>query len=158
MTLRKKASQVITPTSFRSRITEAFDPFLLESVGVEENGMTVSVLSTLARLGLDPWEEAGRLAVLPKKAAIAVITHHLSLKGDSLIAARLAELLPEASKAPRDRSPMGSGHGVIRRNPLLWLAFWLVSCIFFMILQPSHPVADTAQTVAPSSSLAAPAR
>ena len=91
MTLRKKASQVITPTSFRSRITEAFDPFLLESVGVDENGMTVSVLSTLARLGLDPWEEAGRLAVLPKKAAIAVITRHLSLKGDSLIAARLAE-------------------------------------------------------------------
>jgi hypothetical protein len=158
MTLRKKAAQVTMPISSRSRITEALDPFLLESVGVEENGMKVSVLSTLARLGLDPWEEAGRLAVLPKKAAIAVITGHLSLKGDALIAVRLAERLPEASKAPRDRRPMDSGHGMVRRNPLLWLAFWLVSCLFFMILQPSHPVAGTAQAVAPSSSLAAPAR
>jgi len=58
--------------------------------------MEVSVLSTLARLGLDPWEEAGRLAVLPKNAAVEVIKRHLSLKGSSLIAVQLAALLPKA--------------------------------------------------------------
>jgi hypothetical protein len=135
MTLRKNRSPGNTLSSFYAQITDTFDPFLLASVGIEENGMEVSVLSALARLGLDPWEEAGRLAVLPKNAAIEIITRHLSLKGNSLIAVRLAELLPKASTEPGHRSRMDRGHGVIRRNPLLWLAFWLAGCVAFTILQ-----------------------
>ena len=44
--------------------------FLFAEVGVEASGMRLSVLSTLARLGVDPWQEAGRLAKLPRAAAV----------------------------------------------------------------------------------------
>jgi hypothetical protein len=40
-----------------------FDNFLYASIGADRNGMPLSVLSALARLDLDPWEEAsGRMA------------------------------------------------------------------------------------------------
>jgi hypothetical protein len=136
MTLRKNGSPGNRLNAICSQMTDTFDPFLLAPVGVEENGMEVSVLSTLARLGLDPWEEAGRLAMLPKNAAIEVITRHLSLKSSSLIAVQLAALLPKAAMEPGHHSRIDRGHDIIRRNPLLWLAFWLVSCIAFLILQP----------------------
>lgn len=45
------------------------DRFLCAEVGRERNGMDLSVLSVLARLGKDPWEEAARLAHLPGAAA-----------------------------------------------------------------------------------------
>ena len=39
--------------------------FLFAPVGTEANGMTLSLVSVFARLGNDPWLEAGRLAKLP---------------------------------------------------------------------------------------------
>jgi hypothetical protein len=39
-----------------------FDAFLFAPVGEERNGMLLSVLSALARLDVDPWQEAARLA------------------------------------------------------------------------------------------------
>jgi len=43
--------------------------FLFASVGEEQNGMPLSVISALTRLGVDPWKEAARLAALPKAVA-----------------------------------------------------------------------------------------
>jgi hypothetical protein len=43
--------------------------FLFAPVGTEANGMTLSLVSVFARLGNDPWLEAGRLARLPKPEA-----------------------------------------------------------------------------------------
>ena len=40
--------------------------FLFASVGNEQNGMPLNVVSALTRLGMDPWEDAARLADLPK--------------------------------------------------------------------------------------------
>jgi hypothetical protein len=145
-------------TSFGSPINAALDPFLLESVCVEENGMTLSVLSALARLGLDPWVEASRLAALPKKTAVAAITRHFALRGDSPVAARLADLLPKVATPPPRGSRMDRGHGLVRRNLLLLLTLWLVACIAFMILRPSpRPDGPTVPT-ASSSNIAGPAR
>jgi len=42
---------------------------LFASVDDQQNGMPLNVMSGLTRLGLDPWEEAARLAVLPKALA-----------------------------------------------------------------------------------------
>lgn len=142
-------------TPFSSPIDEALDSFLLEPVGVEETGMTLSVLSALARLGLDPWVEAGRLAALPKKAAVAAIARHLGLKGNSPVAARLAALLPEV---PPPSRRMDRGHGLIRRNLLLFLALWLVACIAFMILRPSPTFGGPTEPAASTSNFAGPAR
>ena len=43
--------------------------FVFATVGEEQNGMPLNVVSGLTRLGLDPWDEAARLAVLPKALA-----------------------------------------------------------------------------------------
>jgi hypothetical protein len=82
--------------------------FLFASVGEEQNGVTLSVVSVLTRLGLDPWEEAGRLTPLPKARAaealaklIARLSVHRTQSLDDLaISWRLVELLPAKRIAP----------------------------------------------------------
>ena len=46
-----------------------FDPFLFAPIGAEPNGMPLSVLSALARIGADPWQEAARLTALSEANA-----------------------------------------------------------------------------------------
>jgi hypothetical protein len=93
------------------------DAFLFATVGEEANGMPLSVASALARLGLDPWTEAGRLAALPQSAAIERLTAligriplALGTPADPFsIATRLVQLLrgaaSRASAPPSSRTP-----------------------------------------------------
>jgi hypothetical protein len=46
-----------------------FDDFLFAPLGEEKNGMLLRVVSALARLDLDPWQETTSLARLPKETA-----------------------------------------------------------------------------------------
>ena len=55
--------------SFRPLRPE-FDKFLFATVGDEIDGIPISVVSALARLGLDPREEAGRLSWLGNREAV----------------------------------------------------------------------------------------
>jgi hypothetical protein len=81
--------------------------FLFADVGVEANGMTLSVLSTLARRGMDPWQEAERLAKLPRSAAVDGLAQIIaatpggrwSLLDARAIASRLIALLPAPGAA-----------------------------------------------------------
>ena len=50
-----------------------FNEFLFALIGKEGNGMPLSVISALARLEVDPWQEAARLADLPKELAAAAL-------------------------------------------------------------------------------------
>jgi len=50
-----------------------FNDFLFASVGEETNGMQLTVLSALSRLGFDPWGEAARLSNLPEEAAAGAL-------------------------------------------------------------------------------------
>lgn len=76
--------------------------FLFAIVGIEANGMALSVLSILARQGADPWREAERLAKLPRGAAadslagdLARMPHSVwNLTDAGLIASKLVDLLP----------------------------------------------------------------
>src|SRR5438093_4668147 len=76
--------------------------FLFAAVGQEQNGMPLNVVSGLTRLGLDPWEEAARLAALPKALAaeklapiIAQLLFDRLQPSDNLaISRQLVELLP----------------------------------------------------------------
>jgi hypothetical protein len=86
--------------------------FLFASVGDEQNGMPLNVISALTRLGIDPWEEAARLAALPKALAaetlapmIARLPIARSLPLDDLaVSRRLVGLLPKhAQPAPPSR-------------------------------------------------------
>jgi hypothetical protein len=81
-----------------------FGPFLYASVGEDKAGIELTVLSALARLGLDPWKEAARLADLPRAAAVQALAKSIALlplgnwrEADSPeIAARLVDHLPAA--------------------------------------------------------------
>ncbi len=55
-----------------------FDPFLYAPVGEERNGMLLGVLSALARLDVDPWQEAATLTKMPAQDATARLTSLLS--------------------------------------------------------------------------------
>jgi hypothetical protein len=107
------------------------NPFLLAPIGEERNGMTLSVFSGLARLDLDPWAEAERLAGLPGAAATETLAENIGrlsgcwLSSDSRrIAERLVLLLPNAARAsspaeqPRQRATR-------QRQAAHWL-FWLL--------------------------------
>lgn len=79
--------------------------FLFAPVGTEANGMTLSVVSVLARLGNDPWLEAARLATLSKSDAIERLARSIAsmptsiwtLPAATAIAVRLITLLPTQS-------------------------------------------------------------
>jgi hypothetical protein len=76
--------------------------FLFAEVGVEPNGMTLSVLSALARHGADPWQQAEQLAGLSRPLAIDNLARLIATSPAMLwpvpaateIAARLVTLLP----------------------------------------------------------------
>jgi len=79
----------------------SLNPFLFADVGVEQNGSTLTVLSVLARLGLDPWVQAGAWARLPRTAMVDCLTNCITqmplspgaLAGARATAERLVQLL-----------------------------------------------------------------
>jgi len=85
-----------------ARRDREFDKFLYASVGDDNNGMPLTVLSALARMDVDPWEEASKLMLLPQETAVAQLAVLLGSLGNSPVdrldsvpsAARLIALLP----------------------------------------------------------------
>lgn len=119
----------MTPALSIQRMPPELDAFLHAPIGEDGNGMALSVLSGLCRLDIDPWDEAERLARLPKDRAIAALGRRLTLLPPAVlglsdvagIAARLVELLPR-----RDFSAMvqpKAAVAVFKPSPtlLLWL-------------------------------------
>jgi hypothetical protein len=59
----------VMSASPNSPLGSEFNDFLFAPIGEDQNGLNLSVVSLLARMNLDPWEEAGNLATLPAQAA-----------------------------------------------------------------------------------------
>jgi hypothetical protein len=57
-----------------ARLSSAFNDFLYATVAEDSQGMPLTVLSALARVGVDPWQEAATLAGLPEESAIQRLT------------------------------------------------------------------------------------
>jgi hypothetical protein len=132
-------------------MTDAYDAFLFELLGVEENGMELSVLSALARAGVDPWAEAKRLAALPRQAAIAAISALLHLSEPDT-ARRLAELLPRTAAAQLPTSAKQfDREALFRRYGLFIIVAWLVvAVVAMMTFAPSQPNTQTPVTAGAS--------
>jgi hypothetical protein len=118
-----------------------FQSFLYAPICQEQEGMTLSVLSALARQDVDPWNEAARLSQLPKETAIKQITHLLeALPGRTLacldlveVSTRLDALLPRnAGSKPSGalKSPTAS------QQPATYAFNWRFFCLYlcFMLL------------------------
>jgi hypothetical protein len=107
---------IVTPATSVNFYRPEFEDFLYALIGSDKNNMPLSVLSALARLNVDPWEEAAELMELPKDAAtrrLAALIGRLPggryLQADPKTSAgRLIELLPRrgSSNAP---SPAKAG-------------------------------------------------
>ncbi|KPP85870.1 MAG: Photosystem II reaction centre I protein (PSII 4.8 kDa protein) [Rhodobacteraceae bacterium HLUCCO07] len=105
-----------------------FDGFLYADLGQDRAGNTVSVLSALARLGLDPWDEAADLAALSREGAYSRLGGVLarfydvpSLGRDpGATIPRLVDLLP---KAPDRKTAQGlappAGANALGFGPIL---------------------------------------
>ena len=111
-----------------------FNEFLFAFVGEEKSGQQLTVLSALARLGLDPWGEAARLSKLPKKAATSALAAAIGAlpEGDwkvserQSIAVRLVSCLPRRG-SPSAKSPQGRNTGDQKQKSgaqkwLVWIA------------------------------------
>src|SRR4051794_26091019 len=101
-----------------------YDAFLFAPV-CETDEMTFSVLSVLARQNVDPWQEAARLAQLPRDQAIDSLPWQIRTSKSqrwlpseaSILAARLIELLPSSNPS----IPAGTDDANGR------LTFWVVA-------------------------------
>jgi hypothetical protein len=114
--------------------------FLFAAVGDEPNGMPLSVISGLTRLGVDPWDEAARLAALPKvlaAEALAPMIARLSVGrssrlDDAAVARRLAGLLPmHGHSASPDREPANAGGKQYLHAIMLLVGLTLAAALLF---------------------------
>jgi hypothetical protein len=136
-------------------VTSRYNQFLYAPICEEANGMQLSVLSALARMDVDPWEEATRLAAMPKAIAVRTLASTVGrVLGKSrnpsemeVIAARLVHLLPQPGQgvaiAPTETARVGTQ----RAYWLVWLGFALA----ISLLSPRHQVTDAGGPTAKSS-------
>jgi hypothetical protein len=154
----------MTGSSSPSLRLSEFDDFLFAQIGDEKNGMTLTVLSALARQDVDPWEEAAALTRMPEEAAadrlailIATLPDRLpGRQAPKVVATRLVALLPRqvsrklASRAiPANRG----GAANVRIVIFVVLMTFLLSAQFFM--RGRQPVGQTERTGATASSVSA---
>jgi hypothetical protein len=122
-----------------SLVGSEFNDFLFASIGQERNGMLLSVLSALARLDVDPWEEAAELARLPAQTStlrlaslIAALPGEPSADLDpGTIAARLVALLPRpaSSDSPARQTLFGFAAMTSSRP-----AAYAIFCVVFVVI------------------------
>jgi hypothetical protein len=104
--------------------TSRYNQFLFAPICEEANGMRLSVFSALARMDVDPWEEATRLAAMPKATAERTLVSTLDqVLGKSchrseteVIAARLVHFFHTEAKAgqlPQRRLQESARNGLI---------------------------------------------
>jgi hypothetical protein len=140
--------------------------FLFAEVGTELNGSTLTMLSVLARLGQDPWDQAGRWAKLPKAAIIDRLTQiigQMPLCPQALIdaratASRLILLLPGQTQTSQGAErPTGAKAAISALPRWAPIAFFCSAIAVgmavnaFLTAPPAAPAmeAPTAETVNP---------
>jgi hypothetical protein len=153
-----------------------FDRFLFSPLGYDQNGLPLSIVSLLARMNLDPWQEAGALAGLPAEAAAKRLNFSLDTLTDpkfrqtisETMVLRLLALLPGRQPAAI-QTPVVGVAAVAARDPavriqtIVFIASALVLIVGAQILAahrsaPSQPgvIPEPAIVTAPAQTLPAP--
>jgi hypothetical protein len=150
-----------------STLSARYDDFLFAPVCEDANGMRLSVLSALARMNVDPWEEATRLAAMPRAIAEKTLISILDLASGrswkppeaAAIAARLVRLLPQPGEAT---ALAGAANAATRpaNAPTRWTQYWWVWLAFWvaMSLMMPHRQATTPNPGAATSESGAPSQ
>jgi hypothetical protein len=137
--------------------TSVFNDFLYAPIGEEQNGMVLTALSALARLGVDPWDEAARLSALPEDTATKRLTAMIaglprgrwaeaSVKD---IAARLAALLP--AKPPPAAQHAKPAMSSATRAMIVFLFIFFANAVAFTALRTFEHWPSQGQSAAADS-------
>lgn len=139
-----------------------FDDFLFAPIGEDRNGILLSVLSALARLDIDPWQEAASLAKLPRPTATEKLTSLIAAlpepdapsahRDPRTIAVRLVALLPRRPKA--NISPHGTLFGTGANS---WRVIIIYVIVMVFMLGGQFIVTNRQQTPARIDTAHAPA-
>ncbi len=129
--------------------------FLFADVGVELNGSSLTVLSTLARLGDDPWLKAASWARMPRTAARAALAtsiggmplRPMDLDAAPATAARLIDLLFASRAAEETAAKPALTIGRLRRAPGL-VASLAIGLALVFALTVAHEVHNTGASTA----------
>lgn len=126
--------------------------------------MCVSVISALARTNVDPWEEAIRLAAMPKAIAEKTLLSILDLVSGrswkspeaAAIAARLVRLLPQSGEAATIATK-GTANAASEIAKVLnlqknywWL--WVAMALVMLFMMPHHQTATSSAPAVASES------
>lgn len=114
-------------------------PFLHEVIGRDSQGADVTMLSALARQGVDPWSEGAELSRMGHEAALKRIDSRLRLVSDvetvthdrAAVTNRMAGLLPTARITPVTSPVKDAVARTPLRNPGLIIA--IIILIAFII-------------------------
>jgi hypothetical protein len=140
--------------------------FLFAELGTELNGSALTVLSTLARLGKDPWAQAAEWAKMPNAATVDSLTQsilRMPLCAASLVearatAGRLVALLPRQTAAmsvTQGRPIMGSN--ISGWMPIAGFSVLLIAAMIAASLMTS-PLPSVSPVASPVASPLAPAQ
>jgi hypothetical protein len=152
--MQSKGRPVVSNRPLVSSPPSSYNDFLFASICEEANGMRLSVLSALARRDIDPWEEASRLAAMPKANAASIListldltsVRNLSSSDAEAIATRLVRLLPLRDDGT-PTAPIGAAR-IVAQQKAHWLV-WLGFSIAVLFLSQHHQ-AVTANTGGPA--------
>lgn len=144
-----------------------FDDFLFAPIGKDRNDMPLSVLSALARLDVDPWQEADKLSQLPGETAIQRLTSLIAALPDwpsmqrdpGTIAARLITLLPRRvrSSIPSRQALPDFGDVTKLRAGIFMYAIFVAFILAVQWVAVSHePPGQVERVHAPASSAVLP--
>ena len=123
-----------------------FNEFLFAYVGEEKSGSYLTVLSALARLGIDPWEEAARLSQMSEESATTSLTATIAglpegnwkASDSRSIASRLLSFLPRRRAKSEQSREGGTTEGQVSSpGGLNWLAWIALAAILIALFWQS---------------------
>jgi hypothetical protein len=140
-----------------SSLPARYDAFLFAQVCDEANGAHLSVISALARMNVDPWDEATRLAAMPKAIAEKTLLSILELVSENswksteakAIVARLVHLLPQAAQGATTAAAKAATSTMQHAN-YWWV--WVCFAVAMSLLTPHHAATTAHSGIAMSDS------
>jgi hypothetical protein len=125
-------------------LASEFDDFLFAPIREDKNGTLLSVVSALARLDVDPWDEAAKLAEMSGEAATqrlsallaSLPTEPASDPDRRTIAARLVALLPRRMVVAGSEPKNAPRAEVLAKSPAaMYAIYYLIFMLFILLSQ-----------------------
>lgn len=119
----------MTTSASVTYLTRQFDDFLFARIDEGSNATPLSVLSMLARLDIDPWDEAAKLARLPRAAAARRLVDFIAATPGApsaylnakTVSDRLLNLLPSPVLPKQQQATRA-----LKKVPFIWPAVIVV--------------------------------